>query len=79
MVRNELRSKFTGKNWAFFIILIDSLHLQEFVSVVQREKFEKKNTPKKLKNRENFSFKILKTPQDFHSPFFDFSHLCYQF
>ena len=40
-----LRSKFTGKKLAFFIILIDSLYLQE--SVVPKEKFEKNVYPKK--------------------------------
>ena len=34
---------------------------------------------KSSKKRENFSFKILKTTQDFDPPFFDFCHLCYQF
>ena len=37
--------------------------------------FQKTNQEKSYKN---FSFKILKIPQDFDSPFFDFSHLCYQ-
>ena len=72
-----LRSKFTGKIGLFFIILIDSLYLQEFV--VQRKKFEKKiHTPKKFENCKNFLLEILKTPQDFYSPFLDFSHLCKQ-
>ena len=69
-VLGGLRSKFTGKNWPFFIILIDSLYLQE--SVVQMKKFKKNlYIPKKLKKRESFSFKIPKTPQDFDSPFFN--------
>ena len=51
---------------AFFIILIDS----SGVSGSKEKKLKKKiYTPKKVKRRENFSLKILKTPQDFDSPF----------
>ena len=61
---------------AFFIILTDSLSSGVGDS---KEKFWKKiYTPKKVENRENFLFKILKTPKDINSSFFDFSHLCYQ-
>ena len=66
-----------GKKIGLFIILIDSLYLED--SVVQRKKFFKKfHTPKTSKNRLNFTIEIPKTPLDFDSPLSDFSDLCCQ-
>ena len=42
------------------------------------ENLKKIHTPKKLNRRENFSYRLLKTPLDFDSLFFDFRHLSYQ-
>ena len=47
-------------------------------SKVPREKNLKFLNHKKLKNRENFTIKNMKAPEDFDCPFFDFSNLCYQ-
>ena len=66
--KNPLWSKFVEK-MAFYYFNWSSLS-----SGVDSSKEKKIDTPKRLKNLENFSFKMLKTPQDFDSQFFDFSH-----
>ena len=59
---------------AFFINLFS---IASRVGGSKEKIFKKFYTPLKLKKRKNFSFKIPKTPLDYDSPFFDFSHLCY--
>ena len=70
----DLKVYVRGKKFAFFTISIDSLYLQELGA--ERKRIEKKiQTPKKLKNHENFWLETQKTPLDFDSLFFEFSHL----
>ena len=91
--RNENSASSAYYLWALALILILGSKLTEKICLFyyfkwfsissgvggSKEEFWKKNyTPKKLKNREIFLFKIPKTPQDLASPFSDFSHLCYQ-
>ena len=67
---------FHGKKWAF--LLFYWLSICSRVCISKLKKNWKNDTPINLKNNENFTFEILKLPQGFDSPFFDFSNLSNQ-